>query len=304
MQNDKLIDQLRLPVIVAPMFLVSGPDLVIASSNAGLIGSFPGPNARTAEELENWMHQINNATSNPWAFNMITHKTYDRFSEELDLIKKFQPKIVITALGSPERVIEAVHGYGGKVIADVNNINFARRCAEMAVDGMALICHGAGGHTGHLSPFSFSAYVREFFNGLIVLAGSISTGQHIKAAQLLSADLCYMGTRFISAQESNAVDEYKSMIINSTYDDLRMTNLFTGAQAYYLKDSIINNGLDPDNLESNDKGFNISGSQDKINAWKDIWSAGQGVGFSTKIQTTNEIALELEDEYNKSRVDI
>ena len=297
MQNDKLIDQLRLPVIVAPMFLVSGPDLVIASSNAGLIGSFPGPNARTAEELEDWMHKINNATSNPWAFNMITHKTYDRFSEELDLIKKFQPKIVITALGSPERVIEAVHGYGGKVIADVNNINFARRCAEMDVDGMALICHGAGGHTGQLSPFSFSAYVREFFEGLIVLAGSISTGQHIKAAQLLSADLCYMGTRFISAQESNAVDEYKSMIINSTYDDLRMTNLFTGAQAYYLKDSIINNNLDPDNLDSNTEGFNVSASQDKIKAWKDIWSAGQSVGLIKNIESVESIVEELESEF-------
>ena len=297
MQNYELIDQLRLPVIVAPMFLVSGPDLVIASSNAGLIGSFPGPNARTAEELEDWMHQINNATSNPWAFNMITHKTYDRFSEELDLIKKFQPKIVITALGSPERVIETVHGYGGKVIADVNNINFARRCAEMDVDGMALICHGAGGHTGQLSPFSFSAYVREFFDGLIVLAGSISTGQHIKAAQLLSADLCYMGTRFISAQESNAVDEYKSMIINSTYDDLRMTNLFTGAQAYYLKDSIINNNLDPDNLDSNTEGFNVSASQDKIKAWKDIWSAGQSVGLIKNIESVESIVEELESEF-------
>lgn len=297
MQNNKLIDQLRLPVIVAPMFLVSGPDLVIASSNAGLIGSFPGPNARTAEELENWMHQINNATSNPWAFNMITHKTYDRFADELDLIKKFQPKIVITALGSPERVIEAVHEYGGKVIADVNNINFARRCAEMDVDGMALICHGAGGHTGQLSPFSFSAYVREFFDGLVVLAGSISTGQHIKAAQLLSADLCYMGTRFISAQESNAVDEYKSMIINSTYDDLRMTNLFTGAQAYYLKDSIINNNLDPDNLDSNTEGFNVSASQDKIKAWKDIWSAGQGVGLIKNIESVESIVKELESEF-------
>ena len=297
MQNNKLVDQLRLPVIVAPMFLVSGPDLVIASSNAGLIGSFPGPNARTSEELENWMHQINNATSNPWAFNMITHKTYDRFADELDLVKKFQPKIVITALGSPERVIEAVHEYGGKVIADVNNINFARRCAEMDVDGMALICHGAGGHTGQLSPFSFSAYVREFFDGLVVLAGSISTGQHIKAAQLLSADLCYMGTRFISAQESNAVDEYKSMIINSTYDDLRMTNLFTGAQAYYLKDSIINNNLDPDNLHSNTEGFNVSASQDKIKAWKDIWSAGQGVGLIKNIESVESIVKELESEF-------
>ena len=297
MQNDNLIDQLRLPVIVAPMFLVSGPDLVIASSNAGLIGSFPGSNARTIERLEGWMHQINSSTSNPWAFNMITHKTYDRFEDELDLIKKFQPKIVITALGSPERVIEVVHGYGGKVIADVNNINFARRCAEMNVDGMALICHGAGGHTGHLSPFSFSAYVREFFDGLIVLAGSISTGQHIKAAQLLSADLCYMGTRFIIAQESHAVDEYKTMIINSTYDDLRMTNLFTGAQAYYLKDSIINNNLDPDNLDTNKDGFNVSASQDKIKAWKDIWSAGQGVGLIKNIESVESIVKKLESEF-------
>ncbi|MDC0884609.1 nitronate monooxygenase [Gammaproteobacteria bacterium] len=297
MQNNKSINKLRLPVIVAPMFLVSGPELVIASSNAGLVGSFPGPNARTTEELEVWMEQINSSTSNPWAFNMITHKTYDRFGDELDLIKKFQPQIVITALGSPERVIEAVHAYGGKVIADVNNINFARRCADMHVDGMALICHGAGGHTGNLSPFSFTAYVREFFNGLIVLAGSISTGQHIKAAKLLGADLCYMGTRFISAKESNAVDEYKSMIINSTYDDLRMTNLFTGADAYYLKDSIINNKLDPDNLESNTSGFNVSASQDKIKAWKDIWSAGQGVGLIKNIESVESIVDKLESEF-------
>jgi len=297
MQNSNFIDQFRLPVIVAPMFLVSGPDLVIASSNSGLIGSFPGPNARTAEELETWMQKINSSTSNPWAFNMITHKTYDRFKEELELIKEFQPAIVITALGSPERAIEIVHSYGGKVIADVNSIDFAQRCAEMNVDGMALICHGAGGHTGHLSPFSFTSYVREFFDGLIVLAGSISTGKHIRAAQLLSADLCYMGTRFISARESNAVDEYKSMIIKSNYNDLRMTNLFTGAQAYYMKDSIIKNNLDPDNLSSNSDGFNVSASQDKIKAWKDIWSAGQGVGLIKKIESVESIVQELENEF-------
>jgi len=297
MKKDNFIDKLRLPVIVAPMFLVSGPNLVIACSNAGLIGSFPGPNARTTEELEKWMQQINDSTSNPWAFNMIAHRTYDRFEDELELIKKFQPEIVITALGSPERVIGIVHSYGGKVIADVNNINFARRCAEMNVDGMALICHGAGGHTGHLSPFSFTAYVREFFDGLIVLAGSISTGNHIKAAKLLNADLCYMGTRFISAKESNAVDEYKSMLINSNYEDLRLTNLFTGADAYYLKDSIIKNNLDPDNLESNHDGFNVSGSQDKIKAWKNIWSAGQGVGLIKKIESVESIVEELEAEF-------
>ena len=297
MKKDNFIDKLRLPVIVAPMFLVSGPDLVIASSNAGLIGSFPGPNARTTEELEKWMQQINDSTISPWAFNMIVHRTYDRFEDELELIKKFQPEIVITALGSPERVIQIVHSYGGKVIADVNNINFARRCAKMNVDGMALICHGAGGHTGHLSPFSFTAYVREFFDGLIVLAGSISTGNHIKAAKLLNADLCYMGTRFISAKESNAVDEYKFMLINSNYEDLRLTNLFTGADAYYLKDSIIKNNLDPDNLESNHDGFNVSGSQEKIKAWKNIWSAGQGVGLIKKIESVESIVEELEAEF-------
>ena len=297
MKKENFIDKLRLPVIVAPMFLVSNPDLVIASSNAGLIGSFPGPNARTTEELEKWMQQINDSTISPWAFNMIAHRTYDRFEDELELIKKFQPEIVITALGSPERVIGIVHSYGGKVIADVNNINFARRCAKMNVDGMALICHGAGGHTGHLSPFSFTAYVREFFDGLIVLAGSISTGNHIKAAKLLNADLCYMGTRFISAKESNAVDEYKSMLINSNYEDLRLTNLFTGADAYYLKDSIIKNNLDPDNLESNHEGFNVSGSQEKIKAWKNIWSAGQGVGLIKKIESVESIVAELESEF-------
>ena len=299
MQSSKIIDQLRLPVIVAPMFLVSGPELVIASSNAGLIGSFPGPNARTTEELEQWMQQINASTSNPWAFNMITHKTYDRFDEELELVKQFQPMIVITALGSPERVIEEVHAYGGKVIADVNNINFAKKCAQMNVDGMALICHGAGGHTGNLSPFAFSSYVREFFDGIIVLAGSISTGDHIKAAQLMNTDLCYMGTRFISATESQAVDEYKEMVIQSNYNDLRMTNLFTGAQAYYMKDSIIKNNLDPDNLDSNLDGFNVSASQDKIRAWKDIWSAGQGVGLIKKIESVESIVKELETEFLK-----
>ena len=299
MQTSKIIDQLRLPVIVAPMFLVSGPELVIASSNAGLIGSFPGPNARTTEELEQWMQQINASTSNPWAFNMITHKTYDRFDEELELVKQFQPMIVITALGSPERVIEEVHAYGGKVIADVNNINFAKKCAQMNVDGMALICHGAGGHTGNLSPFAFSSYVREFFDGTIVLAGSISTGDHIKAAQLMNTDLCYMGTRFISATESQAVDEYKEMVIQSNYNDLRMTNLFTGAQAYYMKDSIIKNNLDPDSLDSNLDGFNVSASQDKIRAWKDIWSAGQGVGLIKKIESVESIVKELETEFFK-----
>lgn len=297
------LNSLRLPVIVAPMFLVSGPELVIASCKAGLVGSFPGPNARTLEDLDNWMHNItSNLDDELWAFNMIAHVTYDRFQDELLLIKKFKPPIVITALGSPARVLETVHSYGGVVIADVNSVKFAKKCVDYGADGLALVSYGAGGHTGNLSPFTFTSHVREFFDGIVVLAGSISNGNHIKAAQCLGADICYMGTKFIASNESMAVNEYKEMVSKSDSTDLRLTNLFTGADAYYLKDSIINNGLDPDNLDSNESGFNISGSQDKINAWKDIWSAGQGVGFSSKIQSVKEITLELEDEYNKCGV--
>jgi nitronate monooxygenase len=301
--NKNKLNTLRLPVIVAPMFLVSGPDLVVASSKAGLVGSFPGPNARTIEDLENWMHTITNSLDGElWAFNMIAHRTYDRFQDELDLIARFKPPIVITALGSPARVLETVHSYGGIVIADVNTVEYAKKCVEYGADGLALVSYGAGGHTGTLSPFVFTSHVREFFDGIIVLAGSISNGRHIRAAQCLGADLCYMGTRFIASNESMAVDEYKNMVARSLSTDLRLTNLFTGANAYYLKDSIIKNGLDPDNLETNEKGFNISGSQDKISAWKDIWSAGQGVGFSEKIESLEEITLALENEWKKVKL--
>ena len=301
MKKTDILSSLKLPVIVAPMFLVSGPELVIASCKSGLIGSFPGPNARTIDVLENWMSEISSKLNNEiWAFNMIAHITYDRFEDELALIKKFQPPVVITALGSPARVLETVHSYGGVVIADVNSVKYAKKCAEYGADGLALVSYGAGGHTGTLSPFTFTSHVREFFDGLVVLAGSISNGNHIKAAQCLGADICYMGTRFIATEESMAVDEYKEMVTYSESTDLRLTNLFTGADAYYLKDSIIKNGLDPDNLETNDAGFNISGSQDKISAWKDIWSAGQGVGFSDKISTVDKITRKLINEYKNA----
>ncbi len=301
MKKTDILSSLKLPVIVAPMFLVSGPELVIASCKSGLIGSFPGPNARTIDVLENWMSEISSKLNNEiWAFNMIAHITYDRFEDELALIKKFQPPVVITALGSPARVLETVHSYGGVVIADVNSVKYAKKCAEYGADGLALVSYGAGGHTGTLSPFTFTSHVREFFDGLVVLAGSISNGNHIKAAQCLGADICYMGTRFIATEESMAVDEYKEMVTYSESTDLRLTNLFTGADAYYLKDSIIKNGLDPDNLETNDAGFNISGSQDKISAWKDIWSAGQGVGFSDKISTVDKITRKLINEYKSA----
>jgi nitronate monooxygenase len=232
---------------------------------------------------------------------MIAHNTYDRFQDELDLIAKFKPPIVITALGSPARVLETVHSYGGVVIADVNTVEFAKKCVDYGADGLALVSHGAGGHTGTLSPFVFTSHVREFFEGIVVLAGSISNGSHIRAAQCLGADLCYMGTRFIATEESIAVKEYKEMVINSKSTDLTLTNLFTGADAYYLKDSIINNKLDPENLETNDKGFNISGSQDKISAWKDIWSAGQGVGFSNRVQALESVVTELENEWKVNK---
>ena len=217
---------------------------------------------------------------------------------------KLDNKVAIVtggASGFGKGIVEKFVKEGAKVvIADVNSVKYAKKCAEYGADGLALVSYGAGGHTGTLSPFTFTSHVREFFDGLVVLAGSISNGNHIKAAQCLGADICYMGTRFIATEESMAVDEYKEMVTYSESTDLRLTNLFTGANAYYLKDSIIKNGLDPDNLETNDAGFNISGSQDKISAWKDIWSAGQGVGFSDKISTVDKITRKLINEYKSA----
>ena len=295
---------LSLPVVAAPMFLVSGPNLVIAACRNGIIGSFPSPNARTIDILEEWMDRIIRETNAPgagaatkmWALNLVVHQTYERLPEELELVAKYKPPIVVTALGSPRDVVETVHGYGGLVIADVNNIEYARKAAAVGVDGLALVSAGAGGHTGSIAGFAFVPAVREFFDGIIILAGTIGDGRAIRAAEVLGADLVYMGTTFIATEESLASEDYKNMLIDAQFPDLILSNSFTGAYAYYLRPSIENAGLDPDHLLPKER-MDLTGSQNKIKVWKDIWSAGHGVGAIHAVEPVSAIVTRLREEY-------
>jgi nitronate monooxygenase len=303
---------LRLPVVCAPMFLVSGPELVIASCRAGIVGSFPAPNARTIDILEEWLERISSelsllrrqqaAGATPvWAQNLVVHSTYERLDAELELVQKYRPPIVITALGSPRAVVEAVHDYGGLVIADVNSMTYARKAAQAGVDGLALVAAGAGGHTGQMAGFAFVPAVREFFDGILILAGAIGDGRAVRAAEVLGADLCYLGTRFIAAEESTAFAPYKQMVVDCGFDDLLLTNSFTGGYAYYLRPSILAAGLDPDNLPVKGR-MDLTGSATKIKAWKDIWSAGQGVGTVHAVEPVAAIVARLEAEYGAACV--
>lgn len=298
---------LRLPVVCAPMFLVSGPEIVIAACRSGIIGSFPAPNARTIDVFEEWLDRITGELSlmkknqadgatDVWAMNLVVHSTYARLDEELALLQKYRPPIVITALGSPGRVLEAVHDYGGLVIADVNSVPLARKAAALGVDGLALVAAGAGGHTGQMAGFAFVPAVREFFDGVLILAGAIGDGHAVRAAEVLGAELCYVGTRFIAAEESIAFNPYKELVVASEFSDLVLTNSFTGAHAYYLRPSIEAVGLDPDNLVAKGK-MDLSGSETKVRAWKDIWSAGQGVGTVDKIEPIKDIVDRMALEY-------
>lgn len=299
--------QLRLPVVVAPMFLVSGPELVVAACRAGTIGSFPAPNARTIDDFEAWLERITSelallrdqqvaGATDVWAQNLIVHSTYERLDAELALLQKYRPPIVITALGSPARVIDAVHDYGGLVIADVNSVALARKAAAAGADGLALVAAGAGGHTGQIAGFSFVPAVREFFDGVLILAGGIGDGRAVRAAEILGAELSYMGTRFIATEESRAFDPYKQMVVDSDFTDLVLTNSFTGAHAYYLRASIIAAGLDPDNLQQRGA-MDLSGTQTKVKAWKDIWSAGQGIGTIHEVEPVATVVDRLLAEY-------
>jgi nitronate monooxygenase len=297
---------LRLPMIAAPMFLVSGPDLVLACCRAGIIGSFPAPNARTIEVLDEWLQRIVQGHSalaasqprylGPWALNLVTHSSYERLPAELDLITKYQPPLVITALGSPIPAIERVHAYGGKVFADVSNLAFARKAAAAGVDGLMLVSAGAGGHTGKISPFAFVDAVREFFDGIIVLSGAIGTGGAVRAAELIGADLANVGTPFIVAEESLASRDYKDMVVRASLEELVLTKVFTGAEAYYLRESIVAAGLDPDNLQGKDK-MDLSNTQQQVKAWKNIWSAGQGVNHIHAAEPVDTIVARYAEEY-------
>lgn len=304
----QVADNLALPAIVAPMFLVSGPELVLASCAEGLGGSFPAPNCRAIDELEEWLDRVSGGIARmrnracgrkigPWALNMVVHRTYERLGAELELVARYRPPIVITALGSPAHVIDAVHAYGGLVFADVNSVRFARKAAAAGVDGLILVSAGAGGHVGPLAGFAFLPEVRRFWDGPLVLAGAISDGRAVRAAEVLGADLAYLGTRFIAARESMAVDGYKDMLIDAGAEDVALTNAVTGVPANFLSRSLAAAGFDPRGGIV-ERTVNFSGDpHDEAKAWKNIWSAGQGVGATREIQPLAGIADELKSEY-------
>lgn len=297
---------LSVPVVCAPMFLVSGPELVLAACESGLVGAFPAPNTRTLEQLDEWMGQISagvqemraaGVSAGPWAVNLITHSSNARLPADLALVAKHRPPIVITALGGPRPVVEVVKSYGGVVIADVTSIKLARKAVDAGADGLACIAAGAGGHTGHLSPFAFVSAVREFFDGLLVLGGGISDGAGVAGAIAAGADLVYMGTRFLATRESMAVEPYKQMVVDCTIEDLVVSAGITGTAASWLRPSLLACGLDPDQLATEvPRDYNAS-ANDHVKRWKDTWAAGQGLGAVRAIQGVGDVAAELRQTY-------
>lgn len=304
----RLISRLRVPVVCAPMFLVSGPELALAACQAGIVGAFPASNARPIEVLDDWMRTVAEGVAalpapragepaGTWAVNLMSHSSNTRLPEELALVARHRPPIVITALGGPRPVIDVVRGYGGLVIADVVNLALARKAVAAGVDGLACICAGAGGHTGSLSPFAFVSAVREFFDGLVVLGGGISDGRGVAGAIAAGADLVYMGTSFIASVESRADPAYKQMVVDSGIDDLIVSASITGTAASWLRPSLLSQGLDPDNLPPPPE-RNYDGNRPiSARRWVDTWSAGQGLGAVRRIATVAEIVGDLADGY-------
>jgi len=309
-----LQNSLKLPVICSPLFIISNPDLVIAQCKAGVVGSFPALNARPAEELEVWLKRITSelaeyqaanpdAVVAPFAVNQIVHSSNDRLQHDVEMCVKYKVPIIITSLRAPNDVVGPIHSYGGLVFHDVINVKHAKKAIEAGVDGLILVCAGAGGHAGQLSPFALVSEIRAFYDGPIILSGSIAKGEQILAAQAMGADLAYMGTRFIATHEANADQAYKQMLVDTSADDIVYSNLFTGVHGNYLKPSIQNAGMDPDNLPEGDKSTMKfgSGGSSKSKAWRDIWGAGQGVGSIGAITSTAEAVSQLEQEYAAAR---
>jgi nitronate monooxygenase len=308
-----LRDTLRLPVIGAPMFIVSGPELVIAQCKAGIVGSFPALNARPQEMLATWLDRISKELTEhraqhpgakvaPYAVNQIVHSSNTRLQQDLDVCVKHRVSIMITSLRAPDAVVEAAHSYGGLVFHDVTTIKHAKRALDAGVDGLILVCTGAGGHAGRLSPFALVPEVRQFYDGCVILSGSIASGGAILAVQALGADLAYIGTRFVASEEANAQAEYKQMIIASRAEDIVYTNLFTGVHGNYLKGSVVSAGLDPDSLPESDKTkMDFGSGSAKAKAWRDIWGAGQGVGQVSDAPKAAVIVERLEVEYRAAR---
>ncbi len=309
-----LAERLRIPVIGSPLFIISGPELVIAQCKAGIVGSFPALNARPASQLDEWLAQITeeladwdrknpDRPSAPFAMNQIVHKTNDRLEHDVEMAVKYKVPVTITSLGAREDVNKAVHSYGGVVLHDVINDRFARKAVEKGADGLIPVAAGAGGHAGHLSPFALIQELREWFDGPIALSGSIANGAAILGAQAMGADLAYIGSAFIATKEANAVQGYKDMIVASSGDDIVYSNLFTGVHGNYLRPSIEAAGLDPDNLPESDPSkmsFGSGGNQ-KAKAWKDIWGCGQGIGAIKEIPSAGEMIDRLAAEYEAAK---
>lgn len=302
------LTQTRLPVIAAPLFIISNPKLVIAQCKAGVIGSMPALNARPAAQLDEWLAEItetlaahNRANPDrpaaPFALNQIVHKSNDRLDYDMEMAVKYKVPVVITSLGARTDVNDAIHSYGGVVMHDIIDNRFARKAIEKGADGLIAVAAGAGGHAGVKSPFALVQEIREWFNGPLALSGSIANGNAIAAARAMGADFAYIGSAFIATHEARAAEGYKQMIVSSTSDDIVYSNLFTGVHGNYLKPSIAAAGLDPDKLpESDPSKMNFGGSSTK--AWKDIWGCGQGIAAVKDIVGAAELVARLEREYD------
>ncbi len=314
---DNLARSLRIPLIGAPMFIVSVPDLVVAQCTSGIVGAFPALNARPQERLEDWIVDIKRrlaafaeanpqAAVAPFAVNQIVHASNTRLMADMETCVRHEVPIIITSLRPPGEVVEAVHGYGGLVFHDVISLRHARKAMKQGVDGIIAVCAGAGGHAGPLSPFALVKEIRREFDGVVILSGAMSSGGDVLAAQAMGADLAYIGTRFIATHEANAIDDYKQMIVSSNAADIVYTSLFSGVHGSYLRGSIENAGLDPDNLPDADKSAMdfASASTSDAKAWRDIWGAGQGVGNIDEILPTRDLVLRIEAEYGAARARI
>ncbi len=309
-----LKERMRLPLIGAPMFILSGPELVIAQCKAGIVGSFPSLNARPIEQLEDWLAQIKeelaaydaanpDAPSAPFAVNQIVHRSNTRLEEDVALCVKHQVPIVITSLGARPEVNEAVHSYGGLVLHDIINNRFAHKAIEKGADGLIAVAAGAGGHAGPLSPFALIQEIRDWFDGPLLLSGSIATGDAILAAQAMGADLAYAGSMFIATQEARAQEAYKQMVVDSNANDIVNSSLFTGIHGNYLAPSIRAAGMDPDNLpEADPSSMNFgSGGSSDAKAWRDIWGCGQGIGAIHDVPPVAELVGRLRAQYEAAR---
>jgi nitronate monooxygenase len=308
-----LRERLRIPVLGAPLFIVSGPELVIAQCKAGVVGSFNSLNART--DLRSWLTQITEALAKhdaenpdspaaPYAVNLIVHKSNERLYTDLAVVEEFQVPIVITSLGAIAEVNSRIHAYGGFVLHDVIDDRFARKAVERGADGIVAVAAGAGGHTGSQSPFALVQEIRSWFDGPLVLSGAIATGGAVLAAQAVGADLAYVGTLFIATEEANAVDGYKQLIVDSTAADIVHTNVFTGVHANYLRGSIEAAGLDPAALAGATPAsvdFGGLGGDREVKAWRDIWGSGQGIGAITAVARVADVVERLAAEYAAAR---